>query len=182
MGEGVSGDRGPEVGREPAAVSAVGHRAGAADQAAGVRRGADAVGRAAAARGERRPQTGAADEDVAEVLEALASDARTRIASVRDGLRSILKLLSSAPGTVVVVDDYRLEPPASMVKGARSGDGRAIEDAVGRRSAAGARKPRLPRSATSARVRRTAAMTGCRSRFRGPCSSRSVSPNYEPEP
>jgi DNA-binding transcriptional MerR regulator len=64
------------------------------------------------------PQIGAADKDVEEVLEALASDARTRIASVRDGLRSILKLLSSAPGTVVVVDDYRLEPP-SLVKGAR---------------------------------------------------------------
>ena len=57
------------------------------------------------------PQSGAADEDVAEVLDALASDARTRIASVRDGLRSILKLLSSAPGTVVVVVDYRLESP-----------------------------------------------------------------------
>jgi DNA-binding transcriptional MerR regulator len=66
------------------------------------------------------PQSGAADKDVAEVLEALASDARTRIASVRDGLRSILRLLSSAPGTVVVVDDYRLEPPSpSLVKGAR---------------------------------------------------------------
>jgi DNA-binding transcriptional MerR regulator len=67
------------------------------------------------------PQSGAADKDVAEVLDALASDARTRIASVRDGLRSILKLLSSAPGTVVVVDDYRLEPPPapSLVKGAR---------------------------------------------------------------
>ncbi len=65
-------------------------------------------------------QVGAADKDVEEVLEALASDARTRIASVRDGLRSILKLLSSAPGTVVVVDDYRLEPPSpSLVKGAR---------------------------------------------------------------
>ena len=51
---------------------------------------------------------GASDEEVAEVLEALASDARTRIAHVRDGLRSILKLLSAAPGTVVVVDDYRL--------------------------------------------------------------------------
>ena len=65
---------------------------------------------------------GASDEEVAEVLEALASDARTRIASVRDGLRSILKLLSSAPGTVVVVDDYRLQPPPSspsLVKGAR---------------------------------------------------------------
>ena len=52
-----------------------------------------------------------ADDEVAEVLDALASDARTRIAYVRDGLRSILKVLSSAPGTVVVVDDYRLEPP-----------------------------------------------------------------------
>ncbi|HLG53737.1 MAG TPA: MerR family transcriptional regulator [Vicinamibacterales bacterium] len=62
---------------------------------------------------------GATDHEVAEVLEALASDARTRIASVRDGLRSILKLLSSAPGTLVVVDDYRLEPPPSVVKGAR---------------------------------------------------------------
>src|SRR5690349_15818754 len=49
------------------------------------------------------------DQDVAEVLDALASDARTRIANVRDGLRSILRLLSNAPGTVVVVDDERVE-------------------------------------------------------------------------
>ena len=52
------------------------------------------------------------DEEVAEVLDALASDARTRIAHVRDGLRSILTLLSKVPGTVVVVDDYQLTPPA----------------------------------------------------------------------
>lgn len=51
-----------------------------------------------------------ADGDVAEVLDALASDARTRIAHVRDGLRAILKVLESAPGTVVVVDDFRLTP------------------------------------------------------------------------
>jgi DNA-binding transcriptional MerR regulator len=52
------------------------------------------------------------EDEVAEVLEALASDARTRIAHVRDGLRSILKVLSSAPGTVVVVDDdFHLDPP-----------------------------------------------------------------------
>lgn len=57
-------------------------------------------------------QVGASEDEVAEVLDALASDARTRIANVRDGLRSILKVLSSAPGTVVVVDDYRLEPPS----------------------------------------------------------------------
>jgi DNA-binding transcriptional MerR regulator len=67
---------------------------------------------------EQTTAPGASDEEVAEVLEALASDARTRIASVRDGLRSILKLLSAAPGTVVVVDDYRLTPPAPP-KGAR---------------------------------------------------------------
>ena len=61
---------------------------------------------------EQSTSPGASDEEVAEVLEALASDARTRIASVRDGLKSILRLLSAAPGTVVVVDDYRLTPPA----------------------------------------------------------------------
>jgi DNA-binding transcriptional MerR regulator len=51
------------------------------------------------------------DSEVAEVLDALASDARIRIAHVRDGLRSLLKVLSSAPGTVVVVDDFHLDPP-----------------------------------------------------------------------
>jgi DNA-binding transcriptional MerR regulator len=63
---------------------------------------------------------GASDEEVAEVLDALASDARTKIAHVRDGLRSILKLLSAAPGTVVVVDDYRLTPPAPPKSARRS--------------------------------------------------------------
>ena len=54
------------------------------------------------------PRTSAAaDQEVAEVLDALASDARTRIAYVRDGLRAILQLLSNAPGRVVVVDDDR---------------------------------------------------------------------------
>ena len=46
------------------------------------------------------------------MLDALASNARTRIANVRQGLQSILTLLSSAPGTVVLVsDEYQLEPP-----------------------------------------------------------------------
>jgi len=68
---------------------------------------------------------GASDDEVAEVLDALASDARTRIASVRDGLRSILKLLSAAPGTVVVVDDYRLTPPAAAKAARRSLESRS---------------------------------------------------------
>jgi DNA-binding transcriptional MerR regulator len=87
---------------------------------------------------------GAADKDVAEVLEALASDARTRIASVRDGLRSILKVLSSAPGTVVVVDDYRLEPPSPIAKGSRRtiAAARSKASVASKRSAA--RKPVRP--------------------------------------
>ena len=60
------------------------------------------------------------DEEVAEVIEALASDARTRIAHVRDGLRSILRVLSSAPGTVVVVDDFHLDPPAATPTGSKA--------------------------------------------------------------
>ena len=63
------------------------------------------------------PESSAAtDEEVEEVLEALASDARTRIARVRDGLRSILRVLSSAPGTVVIVDDDVHEEPARAPK------------------------------------------------------------------
>ena len=54
---------------------------------------------------ETTPRTPAEErQEVAEVLDALASDARTRIAHVRDGLRSILQMLSASPGTVVVVD------------------------------------------------------------------------------
>jgi DNA-binding transcriptional MerR regulator len=89
-------------------------------------------------------QIGAADKDVEEVLEELASDAKTRIASVRDGLRSILKLLSSAPGTVVVVDDYRLEPPSpSLVKGARRSIAARSKASVASKRVA-ARKPARP--------------------------------------
>jgi DNA-binding transcriptional MerR regulator len=54
---------------------------------------------------ETTPKTTAEErQEVEEVLEALASDAKTRIAHVRDGLRSILQMLSTSPGSVVVVD------------------------------------------------------------------------------
>jgi len=67
--------------------------------------------------GDEEPQsTSATDEEVEEVLEALASDARIRVARVRDGLRSILKVLSSAPGTVVIVDDEVDSEPARSPK------------------------------------------------------------------
>jgi DNA-binding transcriptional MerR regulator len=71
---------------------------------------------------ESAPQAapGVTEEEVNEVLDALASDARTRIAHVRQGLQSILTLLSSAPGTrVVVVDDYELQPPPPESANAR---------------------------------------------------------------
>ena len=62
------------------------------------------------------PAATATDDEVEEVLEALASDARTRIAHVRDGLRSILRVLSSAPGTVVIVDDDHHREPVRASK------------------------------------------------------------------
>jgi DNA-binding transcriptional MerR regulator len=58
------------------------------------------------------PSARESGSEVAEVLDALASNARTRIANVRQGLQSILTLLSNEPGTVVVVsEEYQLEPP-----------------------------------------------------------------------
>ncbi len=49
-------------------------------------------------------------EETSDALELLASDARTRIAQVRDGLRLLLKQLSNAPGSDDA-EEYRLEPP-----------------------------------------------------------------------
>jgi DNA-binding transcriptional MerR regulator len=81
--------------------------------------------------------TSVSDADVAEVLDALASDARIRIAHVRDGLRSILNVLSSAPGAVVIVDDFPLNPPP------------AKRPALKTRSAASRTKPRAIASSRS---------------------------------
>ena len=70
--------------------------------------------------------TGVTDDEVQEVLDALASDARTRIASVRHGLQSILAMLSGTPGTrVVLVDEYQLEPPEA-VSAAKAAPSRAV--------------------------------------------------------
>ena len=70
---------------------------------------------------ESEASSSVTDDEVADVLEALASDARTRVAHVRDGLRSILKVLSSAPGTVVVVDDdFQLDPSPAASAGSKT--------------------------------------------------------------
>src|SRR5688572_5606846 len=85
------------------------------------------------------------DDEVAEVLEALASDARTRIAHVRDGLRSILKMLSTAPGTVVLVaDEYRLAPPPASAKGyGEAGSVKKVVAKAATSAAASRSKPRI---------------------------------------
>jgi DNA-binding transcriptional MerR regulator len=73
------------------------------------------------------------DSEVAEVLDALASNARTRIANVRQGLQSILTLLSNAPGTVVVVgDEYELEPPSAVSRPASKARPMAARPAASR--------------------------------------------------
>jgi DNA-binding transcriptional MerR regulator len=72
------------------------------------------------------PPSAVTEDEVNEVLDALASDARTRIARVRNGLQSILTMLSSAPGTrVVVVDDYELQAPVAAPS-TRSASSRAV--------------------------------------------------------
>ena len=86
----------------------------------------------------------ATDDEVEEVLEALASDARTRIARVRDGLRSILRVLSSAPGTVVIVDDDIDDEPEQAKRPAMN-DRTAAKRAAASRPLDGARSKPKPR-------------------------------------
>jgi DNA-binding transcriptional MerR regulator len=111
------------------------------------------------------PASKVSDSEVAEVLDALASDARTRITNVRDGLRSILKLLSNAPGTVVLVDDdYQLAPPpsaegfggAGRAKKASNGNARAAAtSSKSRRAATKTRNTKFQRPGSKVQVRRT---------------------------
>ena len=88
--------------------------------------------------------TAATDDEVEEVLEALASDARVRIARVRDGLRSVLRVLSSAPGTVVIVDDEVNHEPVRTSKRTASQAKRAVADRSKPRVAAKASRHAKP--------------------------------------
>jgi DNA-binding transcriptional MerR regulator len=66
---------------------------------------------------EMSPSSSRDDDDASEVLDALASNARTRIAHVRQGLQSILTLLSSEPGSMVRArEEYQLEPPPATTR------------------------------------------------------------------
>ena len=72
---------------------------------------------------ESRPESSAsAKAEAAEVLDALGGDARQRIANVRDGLRSILSLLSGDRE-----QGYELRPPAANAsRPAAAAKGRAM--------------------------------------------------------
>ena len=74
-------------------------------------------------------RTEASDVDVVEVLDTLGADARSRIAFVRAGLRSILHVLSRAAGTAAL-------PPSSFPNGASRKAASAGESKPGRRAAA----------------------------------------------
>ena len=71
----------------------------------------------------------ASDVDVVEVLDTLGTDARSRIAFVRDGLRSILHVLSRAAGTAAL-------PPSTFPNGASHKAMPAGKPKPGRRAAA----------------------------------------------
>ena len=64
------------------------------------------------------PSASVREAERAEVLDTLGADARSRIALVRDGLRSILDVLARAPG-VVDMADLRRNGPATAGKTAK---------------------------------------------------------------
>lgn len=61
---------------------------------------------------ESSPKPPDADDQMAEVIETLGADARARIAMVRNGLRSLLDVLSKVPGTAEL-EEFRLSPPST---------------------------------------------------------------------
>ena len=97
-----------------------------------------------------------AEGEAAEVLKALGSDARVRIASVRDGLRSLLRVLSSAPGAAEVVADFQLEPPVAGGSG-KSGKKSGGSGNTARGVVAPARTPRLAASEPAGKSKRSRA-------------------------
>ena len=108
---------------------------------------------------EAPPVPAITDSEVEEVIEALASDARTRVARVRDGLRSILKVLSNAPGTVILVDDFRLAPMPVVARASKASANGGKNGAAKSRSAAARSKPQVvskavPRGKTKAKAKR----------------------------
>jgi DNA-binding transcriptional MerR regulator len=87
------------------------------------------------------------DAELAEVLETIGVDVRARIAVVRDGLRSILDVLSRAPGSTTLRDLPRLrvldgteQASARQAPNGRTRKSPSKHAAVAREKNAGARK------------------------------------------
>jgi DNA-binding transcriptional MerR regulator len=85
-----------------------------------------------------RAASAARDAEIAEVLDTLGADARDRIALVRSGLKSILDVLSSAPGTTELAPMQIGAAPGRNGAGRSSGS-RPTRAAASKRRA-GARK------------------------------------------
>ena len=92
----------------------------------------------------------ARDAEIAEVLDTLGADARKRIALVRGGLKSILDVLSTRPGAVLLAP-MRLLPPTGGNGSARS---RGASSSPPARAAAA--KRRAPAAKASKTKRRRA--------------------------
>ena len=101
---------------------------------------------------EGAPAARAAAE-MAEVLDTLGADARTRIAVVRTGLRSMLEALSKAPGSVKI---------AELDIGIGVGDGMYSSSLPGARKVGPARTRRGSRTSSSSRRRSAARPAGGR--------------------
>ena len=92
----------------------------------------------------------ARDAEIAEVLDTLGADARKRIALVRGGLKSILDVLSTRPGTMPLAP-MRLVPPTGRNGSTRSRGGSSSPPAR-----ATASKRRAPAAKASKTKRRRA--------------------------
>ena len=83
---------------------------------------------------ELAPAVEPAMTDAAEEMDALSSDARTRIAHVKQGLRSILAMLDGAQGTGTGGDEeYELKPPSARNPRAEVASARATAVVGGRK-------------------------------------------------
>ena len=91
------------------------------------------------------------DAEIAEVLDTLGADARKRIALVRGGLKSILDVLSTRPGTMQLAP-LRMVPPTA----GRNGSARSRGGPSGSPARATASKRRAPAAKASKTKRRRA--------------------------
>ncbi len=113
---------------------------------------------------ESSPKPPDADEQMAEVIETLGADARARIAMVRNGLRSLLDVLSKVPGAAEL-EEFRLSPPAtpnaaraaSAVTPSRTSVPRRVADRKAAPKTKGMTKRSMPKPQASAKRKRASA-------------------------